>query len=54
LTQYEAGVAKKIASNVSGVKDVYAYFDVISEAEKSRLEKQGKTDESQPSSIPKQ
>jgi len=54
LTQHEAGVAKKIASNVNGVKDVYAYFDIISEAEKSRLEKQGKADESQPSSILKQ
>ena len=54
LTQHEAGVAKKIASNVNGVKDVYAYFDIISEAEKSRLEKQGKADESQPNSAPKQ
>jgi len=54
LTQHEAGIAKKVASNANGVKDVYAYFDIISEAEKSRLEKQGKTDESQPSSIPKQ
>ena len=54
LTQHEAGVAKKIASNVNGVKDVYAYFDIISEAEKSRLEKQGKADESQPNSTPKQ
>ena len=54
LTQHEAGVAKKIASNVNGVKDVYAYFDIISEAEKSRLEKQGRADESQPNSAPKQ
>jgi osmotically-inducible protein OsmY len=54
LTQHEAGIAKKVASNANGVKDVYAYFDIISEAEKSRLEKQGKADESQPSSILKQ
>jgi osmotically-inducible protein OsmY len=54
LTQHEAGIAKKIASNANGVKDVYAYFDIISEAEKSRLEKQGKADESQPNSTPKQ
>jgi len=54
LTQQEAEIAKKVASNANGVKDVYAYFDIISEAEKSRLEKQGKADESQPSSIPKQ
>jgi hypothetical protein len=36
------------------VKDVYAYFDIISEAEKVRLEKQGKAEESQPNSMPKQ
>lgn len=48
LTQNEADLAKKIASNTNGVKDVYAYFDIISEAEKIRLEKQGKADESQP------
>ena len=54
LTQHEAGIAKKVASNANGVKDVYAYFDIISEAEKSRLEKQGKADESQPNSTPKQ
>jgi hypothetical protein len=36
------------------VKDVYAYFDIISDAEKTRLEKQGKADESQPDSAPKQ
>ena len=53
LTQSEADMAKKIASNTNGVKDVYAYFDIISEAEKNRLEKQGKADESQPSSPPK-
>ena len=54
LTQNEAEIAKKVASNTSGVKDVYAYFDIISEAEKVRLEKQGKADESQPNSVPKQ
>jgi osmotically-inducible protein OsmY len=54
LTQNEAEMAKKIASNTNGVKDVYAYFDIISEAEKTRLEKQGKADESQSNSAPKQ
>jgi osmotically-inducible protein OsmY len=53
LTQNEAEIAKKVASNTNGVKDVYAYFDIISEAEKVRLEKQGKADESQPNSMPK-
>jgi osmotically-inducible protein OsmY len=53
LTQVEADLAKKIASNTSGVKDVYAYFDIISNAEKIRLEKAGKADESQPTSPPK-
>jgi osmotically-inducible protein OsmY len=50
LTQNEAELAKKVASNSAGVKDVYTYFDIISEAEKVRLEKQGKADESQPNS----
>ena len=54
LTQNEAAIAKKVASNADGVKDVYAYFDIISEAEKTRLEKQGKADESQPDSMPNQ
>jgi osmotically-inducible protein OsmY len=53
LTQNEAEIAKKVASNTTGVKDVYAYFDIISEAEKLRLEKQGKAEESQPNSAPK-
>ncbi len=52
LTQNEAATAKKVASNTNGVKDVYAYFDIISEAEKVRLEKEGKADQSQPSSPP--
>ncbi len=54
LTQNEAAIAKKVTSNADGVKDVYAYFDIISDAEKARLEKQGKADESQPNSVPKQ
>lgn len=54
LTQNEAAIAKKVTSNIDGVKDVYAYFDIISDAEKTRLEKQGKADESQPNSAPKQ
>ena len=54
LTQNEAAIAKKITSNTEGVKDVYAYFDIISDAEKIRLEKQGKADESQPIATPKQ
>jgi osmotically-inducible protein OsmY len=48
LTQGEADLAKKIASNTNGVKDVYVYFDIISQEEKVRLEKQGKADQSQP------
>ena len=31
LTQNEADLAKKVASNTNGVKDVYVYFDIISE-----------------------
>jgi len=53
LTQSEAELAKKVASNTNGVKDVYAYFDIISDAEKARLEKQGKADDSQSNSPPK-
>jgi osmotically-inducible protein OsmY len=53
LTQNEAAIAKKVASTTNGVKDVYAYFDIISEPEKARLEKLGKADESQPDSTPK-
>jgi osmotically-inducible protein OsmY len=53
LTQNEAAIAKKVASNTNGVKDVYAYFDIISEEEKIRLEKQGKADQTQPNSPPK-
>lgn len=48
LTQDEADRAKKIASNTNGVKEVFAYFDIISQAEKARLEKQGKADTAQP------
>lgn len=53
LTQKEAEIAKKVASNTNGVKDVYAYFDIISEEEKARLEKQGKADQTQPNTPPK-
>jgi osmotically-inducible protein OsmY len=53
LTQSEADLAKKIASNTNGVKDVYVYFDIISEAEKTRLEKEGKAVQSQSDSTPK-
>jgi len=53
LTQKEAELAKKVASNASGVKEVFVYFDIISEPEKARLDKQGKADEVQPSSPPK-
>ena len=53
LTQKEADIAKKVASNSSGVKEVFVYFDIISDAEKVRVEKQGKADETQPSSPPK-
>jgi osmotically-inducible protein OsmY len=53
LTQGEADLAKKIASNTNGVKDVYVYFDIISDAEKTRLEKEGKAEQSQPDSPPK-
>lgn len=52
LTQNEADLAKKVATNTNGVKDVYVYFDIISEQEKIRLEKQGKADQTQPSSPP--
>ncbi|BDX20711.1 hypothetical protein TUM22923_00320 [Polynucleobacter sp. TUM22923] len=48
LTKNEAEIAKKVASNATGVKDVYVFFDIISEAEKVRLEKQGKAEEAQP------
>ncbi|MBU3616444.1 BON domain-containing protein [Polynucleobacter sp. JS-Polo-80-F4] len=53
LTQSEADLAKKVASNTSGVKDVFVYFDIISVEEKKRLEKQGKADQTQPTSPPK-
>jgi osmotically-inducible protein OsmY len=53
LTQNEANMAKQVASNTNGVKDVYVYFDIISDAEKARLEKQGKAEETQSNSPPK-
>jgi hypothetical protein len=48
LTKEEAELAKKIASNTSGVKQVFIYFDIISNAERLRLEQEGKADRSQP------
>jgi len=54
LTQGEADLAKKIASNTNGVKNVYVYFDIISDAEKTRLEKEGKATQAQSDSPPKQ
>jgi hypothetical protein len=54
LTQSEADLAKKITSNTNGVKDVYVYFDIISDAEKTRLEKEGKSAQSQSDSSSKQ
>jgi len=53
LTQSEADLAKKITSDTNGVKDVYVYFDIISDAEKTRLEKVGKAEQSQADSPPK-
>ncbi|MBU3576651.1 BON domain-containing protein [Polynucleobacter sp. UK-Kesae-W10] len=53
LTQDEADLAKKVASNTNGVKEVFVYFDIISEEEKNRLEKQGKADQTQPNTPPK-
>jgi osmotically-inducible protein OsmY len=53
LTQGEAELAKKITSNTNGVKDVYVYFDIISDAEKTRLEKEGKAVQPQSDSTPK-
>ena len=53
LTQNEADLAKKVASNTNGVKDVYVYFDLISVEEKNRLEKQGKADQTTPNRPPK-
>jgi osmotically-inducible protein OsmY len=52
LTQQEADKAKQIVSKVSGVKQVFAFFDIISEAEKRRLEQEGKARTSQPDTNP--
>jgi len=52
LTQQEADKAKQIVSKVSGVKQVFAFFDIISEAEKQRLEQEGKARTSQPDTNP--
>ena len=48
LTKTEAERAKKVASNTSGVKQVFVFFDIISDAERLRLEQEGKADRSQP------
>jgi osmotically-inducible protein OsmY len=48
LTKAEAERAKKVASNTSGVKQVFVFFDIISDAERLRLEQEGKADRSQP------
>ena len=53
LTQNEADLSKKVSSNTNGVKDVFVYFDIISEEEKNRLEKQGKAEQTQSSTPPK-
>ncbi len=52
LSQQEAEKAKQIVSKVNGVKQVFAFFDIISESEKQRLEKEGKARTSQPDSNP--
>ena len=53
LTQNEADIAKKVASTINGGKEVFVYFDIISEEEKMRLEAIGKADQTQASSPPK-
>jgi len=53
LTHSEADLAKKITSNTNGVKDVYVYFDIISDAEKTRLEQVGKAAQAETDSPPK-
>ena len=50
LTANEAQKAKFIAADTSDVKEVFVYFDIISPAEKARLEQIGKGEISQPSS----
>lgn len=52
LSQQEAEKAKQLVSKVSGVKQVFAFFDIISEAEKQRLENEGKARTSQPDTSP--
>jgi osmotically-inducible protein OsmY len=52
LTQQEADKAKQVVSKVSGVKQVFVFFDIISEAEKRRLEQEGKARTSQPDTNP--
>ena len=48
----EADKAKQLVSKVNGVRQVIAFFDIISEAEKQRLEKEGKARTSQPDTNP--
>ena len=50
LTANEAQKAKIITADTSDVKEVFVYFDIISPAEKARLEQIGKGETSQPSS----
>ena len=52
LSQQEADKAKQMVSKVNGVRQVIAFFDIISEAEKQRLEKEGKASTSQPDTNP--
>ena len=42
LTAAEAASAKKIASSTNGVKAVYTFFDLISEADKERIDEANK------------
>ncbi|MCE7504914.1 BON domain-containing protein [Polynucleobacter sp. IMCC30063] len=42
LTAAEAASAKKIASSTNGVKAVYTFFDLISEADKERIDQANK------------
>jgi hypothetical protein len=48
LTKAEAERTKKVVSNTSGVKQVFVFFDIISDAERLRLEQEGKAVRSQP------
>lgn len=52
LSQQEADKAKQLVSKVNGVRQVIAFFDIISEAEKQRIEKEGKARTFQPGTNP--